>query len=285
MPEELPQPEQNPLDNPYSVESFAKQYEEKYGKKTEKDDLVKVSPEDIDFLTDAGFDWEGRKEVKTDVGIRIEMPRKDGQSAFVKPENFQVWISHLKDKEDLATAKRDLEGAFSEGEERVSEDFESMSKKELESLKNGFYDLVESVKRLYSGLYERDGQGLNPLIDSGNMGKLLGSAQNLEHVVGGIQVDSSYLGGSIRSITEAIEEIGNVSRRGGVNEDEESLLTISSLLGNVAERCLSVSRQLGGMRKSDADQLRESVRRLDESVESKKGFVARKIGAFREYQG
>jgi hypothetical protein len=109
MPEKLPQPEENPqepskeynpLDDPYSVESFAKQYEEKYGKKEgkkveEKDDWNKISPEDSDFLTKAGFDLDGVKETKTDVGEMIEIPKREGLSAFVKKENIKTWIQTL----------------------------------------------------------------------------------------------------------------------------------------------------------------------------------------------
>src|SRR3989344_2610982 len=169
MPEKLPQPdenpkEKNPLDDPYSVESFAKQYEEKYGKKEDKkveDDWNKISPEDADFLAEAGFDLDGVKETETDAGEMMEIPRKEGLSAFVKKENVRDWIQKIKDEQELSGLRKDVEKSFGEeGSEKLPENLESMTKEELAGLKDGFYNLAESVKRLYAGLYERNGESL-----------------------------------------------------------------------------------------------------------------------------
>lgn len=281
MREKLPRPEENPEDKKLEQEPVE---DIEIPVKIEEED-VKVSPEDIDFLTDAGFDWEGRKEVETDAGTMIEMPRSDGQSAFVKPENFQVWISHLRDEQDLTKAKEELDNTFGNEErkkEKSPEDLEE-ERVQAERLKTNLYDLAETVKSLYVGFSERDKDNFNPLIYPEDIGKLLASAQNLESVADNIKANEEYLSGAVSRITEVIEEIGNVNQRGGVNEDEDSLNKISYLLQNVEDQCNTVSSVAGGIDKYDVIPLRMSVNKLLETAQDRRFYVARKLEAFRDY--
>ena len=229
MPEKLPPPQEEGQDA-----EFIKQLEDS-GIPVEKtpEDENKISPEDYDFLTDAGFDLGNRREAQTDAGVMIEIPRIEGDSAFVKPENFKKWVSNLKDEQGLAEARKDIEGVFGEGgKEKSAEDLEEESV-QAERLKTNLYDLAETVKRLYVGFSERDKDNFNPLIYPEDIGKLLASAQNLENVADNIKANEDYLSSAVSRVTEVVEEIGNVNQRGGVNEDEDSLSKISYLLQSV----------------------------------------------------
>jgi molybdopterin converting factor small subunit len=121
MPEKLPPPQENlkekkleeqPIEDTQSPEYFAAHAEEirKENEEFEKrqNEENKISPEDYDFLTDAGFDLEKRREARTDAGVMIEIPRNEGQSAFVKPENFRKWINNLKDLLNETSATESL---------------------------------------------------------------------------------------------------------------------------------------------------------------------------------
>lgn len=248
------------------------------------EDENKISAEDYDFLVELGFDLGNRREVQTDTGVMVEIPRTEGLSAFVKPENFKKWVSNLKDEQGLAEARKDIEDAF-KGErekEKPSEDSE-VGKEQLESLKNNFYDLTESIKRLYYELSEREGNNMDPLIDSGNIDKLLGSAQSLESILDNIKANEAYLNGAISSIRQALEEIGNVSQRSGLNENEDSLGKVSFLLGNIEERCNDVLNAFGKIDKYDTTSLRASINTLFETAQDRKFRVVRKLEAFRDY--
>ncbi len=289
MPEKLPPPRPEKLPPPQEEgpdAEFIKQLEAS-GIPVEQipEDENKISPEDYDFLTDAGFDLGNRKEVQTEAGVMIVIPRNEGQSAFVKPENFRKWVSDLKDEQGLAEAKKDLEGVLGDNGEKKEKPLEDSEagKEQLESLKNNFYDLTESVKRLYYELSERDGQNMDPLIDSSDVDKLLGSASNLESILDNIKTNEAYLEGAISSIRQAVEEIGNVGQRPGVNENEDSLGKVSFLLGNIEERCIDIVNAFGKIDKYDTAPLKVSINKLLESAQDRRFRVVRKLEAFRDY--
>lgn len=285
MREKLSQPEENLEDKELEEEPMKDIDSPEAEIEKNKNDEVTVSPEDIDFLSDTGFDWEGRKEVETDAGIMIEMPRSDGQSAFVKPDNFQTWVSHLRDERDLAKAKEELDNTF-EGErdikkEQSSEDLEE-ERVQAERLRTNLYDLAETVKKLYIGFSERDNDNFNPLIYPEDIGKLLASAQNLENIADNIKANEDYLSGAVSKITEVVQEIGNVNQR-GVNEDEDSLNRISYLLKDVEDQCGTVLSVAGGIDKYDVIPLRMSVSKLLETAQDRGFYVRRKLEAFLDY--
>lgn len=280
-------PEQELIEDIYSPEYFAAHAEEMARRNREfekgKDNEERVSPEDYDFLTGAGFLLERRKEIETDAGTMIEIPRNKGRSAFVKAENFLAWINHLKDKQELSNAKQGLNDAYEK--EKLSPELEGLSQEELETLRGGFNDLAESVNKLYRGLLEREQQGLNPLIDSENIEELKTSTTNLESIIESSKIEDSLLRSAITKIINAVESIGNVSKkRKSLNEDEESLISTASLLNLMGEECLQVSQKLGGIEKYDAKKLQELIQKLDESAQNKRGYVVRKIEAFQNYK-
>ncbi len=282
MPEKLPQRKENSEGEKSEQEPLE---EIDLPEKVEEEDM-KISSEDIDFLTDAGFDWEGRKEVETDTGIMIEIPKSDGQPAFVKPENFQAWVSHLRDERELTKAKEELDNTFGdeEGKKEQSPHDLEIEREQSERLKTNLYDLAETVKKLYVGFSERDKDNFNPLIYPEDIGMLLTSAQNLENVADNIKVNESYLSGAVSKITEAIKEIGNVSQGGGMYEDEDSLSKISYLLKNVEDQCDTVLSVAGTIDKYDMTILRASVSKLLESSQDRRLYVGRKLEAFRDYR-
>ena len=282
MPEKLPQRKENSEGEKSEQEPLE---EIDLPEKVEEEDM-KISSEDIDFLTDAGFDWEGRKEVETDTGIMIEIPKSDGQPAFVKPENFQAWVSHLRDERELTKAKEELDNTFGdeEGKKEQSPHDLEIEREQSERLKTNLYDLAETVKKLYVGFSERDKDNFNPLIYPEDIGMLLTSAQNLENVADNIKVNESYLSGAVSKITEAIKEIGNVSQGGGMYEDEDSLSKISYLLKNVEDQCDTVLSVAGTIDKYDMTILRASVSKLLESSQDRRLYVGRKLEAVRDYR-
>lgn len=313
MPEKLPQPEEN-LSEKQEKNNIEPVEKNSLPEERDFNDIWNDLMGESELLNEFGYHPVAASEVKRAVGgdevTMVEIPKIDGgDTAYVKPENIQAWIHQLRDKKELTGAKAKLENAYEdegkapenaevqseedettpplqeESKEKLPEDSEinEADKEQLDRLKTNLYDLAEAVKKLYIGFSERDKDNFNPLIYPEDIGKLLSSAQGLENIADNLKTDESYLSGAISKITQVIEEIGNASQRGGVNEDEDSLTRMSYLLSDIENQCDTVLNVAGTIDNFDTASLRASVSRLLESTQDKRLFVGRKLEAFRDY--
>src|SRR5579864_5075672 len=123
-------PEEQPIEDTQSPEYFAAHAEEIARENAEfeksKNEWNKISPEDFDFLTEAGFDMANVRETETNEGEMLEIPKREGLSAFVKKENMRAWIEKMKDDKELAGLLKGVEVAYDEGAEKLPQDAEPM---------------------------------------------------------------------------------------------------------------------------------------------------------------
>ncbi len=191
-----------------------------------------------------------------------------------------------QDQEELSTTRQNLDHAYTgEAGEAESRDTEKMSQKELGGLKSGLSNLADSVRGLFVGLRERDQGRLSPLIDPQNIDKLKSSAVSLKSLIEGKNIESEYLMGAIQKIIEAIDTVGEVSRKQGqLKENEDSLRKIKFLLSNVDERCKEIFRDLRKIEKTEAKSIASSVEKAHEVIGQKRNFIARRIVAFERYR-
>lgn len=248
MSEKLPQPEENPKE-------LMSDREQDLTKNTQSPENFDKNPEEI---TRENEEFEKRKK-----------------------ENL------IQDKEKLTQAEKDLEDIYSnqgDVEESEYENSGKMNKEELEILKSGFEDLADSVKRLYNGLLQRDQEGFVHLIDSENIDTLKASALSLESAIDQKNIQSEELRSAIGRIISSIDYIGDISKRQSVmNEDEDSLMKIATLLRNVEEQCREVFSEIRIIEKEEAKDMAQIMEKLSDKVDGKSNYMGRKIQAFQNY--
>ncbi len=197
----------------------------------------------------------------------------------------------IEESEDkLKKQKSELEPKLEEGKTKVggekkeSENLEKMDREELEGLKNSFSNLADEVRILGIKLTERDREGLSPLIDPKNIGRLKVSESNLESVINDRNIKGEHLGEAVSEIIRAIDTIGKVdSRMSTIKDKEKSLKEISLYLGNIQDKCSVVSGKIRSINKKEAEDIDQLVGKLKSKITDRIDYLNRKITAFRRY--